>query len=121
MKLCMMVHMCPGFLLLFMGDVPRIQNPIFLSKFWSLIDGEYLENGKSQRYMSITVNHVNYVNRQPSFVFLSEAVRMHNTIALSAPMAASSGASHIPAVRSSLPLSSWNSADVPCWEPSPDI
>ena len=26
----------------------------------------------------------------------------------------SSGASHIPAVRSGLPLSSWNSAGVPC-------
>jgi len=30
-------------------------------------------------------------------------------------------ASHIPAVRSGLPLSSWNSAGVPCWEPAPDI
>ena len=33
----------------------------------------------------------------------------------------SSRASHIPAVRSGLPLSSCHSADVPCWEPAPDI
>ena len=45
----------------------------------------------------------------------------HNPIASWTPMVASSGASHIPAVRSGLPLSSWNSAGVPCWEPAPDI
>ena len=47
--------------------------------------------------------------RRP-FGFLSDAIRTHNPIA-----------SHIPAVRSGLPLSSWNSAGVPCWEPAPDI
>jgi len=57
------------------------------------------------------------------FGFLSEVVRAHNPIASWAPLVASSGASHIPAVRSGLPLSSWswNSAVVPCWKPSPDI
>jgi len=58
--------------------------------------------------------------RRP-FGFLSEAVRTHNPIAPWASLVASSGASHIPAVRSGLLLSSWNSADIPCWEPSPDI
>jgi len=52
--------------------------------------------------------------RRP-FGFLSEAVRMHNPIASWAPLVASFGASHIAAVRSGLPLSSWNSANVPCW------
>ena len=56
--------------------------------------------------------------RRP-FGFLSEAVRMHNPIASWAPLVESSGASHIPAVPSGLPLSSWNSAGVPCWEPAP--
>ena len=36
-------------------------------------------------------------------------------------LVASSGASNIPTVRSGLPLSSWNSTVIPCWEPSPDI
>jgi len=60
--------------------------------------------------------------RRP-FGFLSEAVRTHNPIALWTPLVESSRASHIPAVRSGpgLPLSSWNSAGVPCWEPAPDI
>ena len=52
---------------------------------------------------------------------LTEAVWKHSPIASWAPLVASSGASYIPAVRSGLPLSSWNSADVPCWGPSPDI
>ena len=50
-----------------------------------------------------------------------EAVRTHNPIASWTPLVESSGASHIPAVRSGLPLSSWNSAGVPCWEPAPDV
>jgi len=58
--------------------------------------------------------------RRP-FVFLSKAVRTHNPIASWTPLVVSSGASHIPAVRSGLPLSSWNSAGVPCWESAPDI
>jgi len=58
--------------------------------------------------------------RRP-FGFLSEAVRTHNPIASRTTLVESAGASHIPAVRSGLPLSSWNSADVPCWEPAPDI
>ena len=58
--------------------------------------------------------------RRP-FGLLSEAVRTHNPIASWTPLVESSGASHIPAVRSGLPLSSWNSAGVPCWEPAPDI
>jgi len=45
----------------------------------------------------------------------------HNPIASWTPLVESSGASHIPAVRSGLPLSSWISAGVPCWEPAPDI
>ena len=57
--------------------------------------------------------------RRP-FGFLSEAVKTHNPIASRAPLVASSGANYVPAVRSGLPLSSWNSAGVPCWEP-PDI
>jgi len=48
-------------------------------------------------------------------------VRMHNPIASWSTLDASSGASHIPAVHIGLPLSSWNSAVVPCWKPSPDI
>jgi len=43
------------------------------------------------------------------FGFLSEAVRTHNPIASWTPLVESSGASHIPAVHSGLPLSSWNS------------
>ena len=48
------------------------------------------------------------------FGFLSEAVRTHNPIASWTSLVESSGASHIPAVRSGLPLSSWNSAGVLC-------
>jgi len=50
--------------------------------------------------------------RRP-FRFLSEVVRTHNPIASWTPLVESSGASHIPAVHSGLPLSSWNSAGVP--------
>ena len=58
---------------------------------------------------------VRFKCRRP-FGFLSEAVRTHNPIALWTPLVGSSGASHIAAVRSGLPLSSWNSAGVLCWE-----
>jgi len=57
---------------------------------------------------------VHFECRHP-FGFLSEAVRTWTQLVKS------SGASHIPAVHSGLPLSSWNSAGVPCWEPAPDI
>jgi len=47
--------------------------------------------------------------RRPSG-FLSKAVRTHNPIASWASLAESSGAGHLPAMRSGIPLPSWNSA-----------
>ena len=58
--------------------------------------------------------------RRPSG-FLSKAVRTHNPIAPWASLAESSGAGHFPAMRSGIPLPSWNSAVLPCCELSPDI
>ena len=58
--------------------------------------------------------------RRPSG-FLLKAVRTHNPIAPWAPLAESSGAGHLPAMRSGIPLPSWNSAVLPCCELSPDI
>ena len=52
------------------------------------------------------------------FGFLSEAVRTHNPIASRTALVESSRASHIPTVCCGLPLSSWNSAGVPCWQPA---
>jgi len=76
---------------------------------FSLVSLASCKTGCSPSWMSPTVG------------FLSEAVRTHNPIASWDPLVASSRASYILAVRSGLPLSSWNSADVPCWGPSPDI
>jgi len=59
--------------------------------------------------------------RRPFVFFFSEAVWTHNLIASWTLMVASYGASHIRAVHSGLPLSSWNSTAIPCWELSPDI
>ena len=77
-------------------------------------------NNTSQKQKSIMHNAVRLECRRP-FGFLSEAVRTHNPIASWTPLVESSLASHIPAVRSGLPLSSWNSAGVPYWEPAPDV
>jgi len=53
-KFCVMVHIDPGIFFSFFGGGtprdPQIRN--FRPKFWPF-DREYLENGKSQRYMSI--------------------------------------------------------------------